>query len=222
MIKQVPELRFSVGLIDDHVLLRDALASVVSSFDDCTVVLKAGNGMEMIDNLAQSAMPDIIIMDINMPVMDGYDASYWLKQNHPSIPVIILTMYDSEMALVRLLKTGVKAFLKKDTHPRDLHHAIRSVVQHGYYYPYNPLGRMANIMRDSGNHYGSHTAVLSDNEITFLKFSSTEMTYKEIAQKMYISPRTIDNYRDALFDKLDVRSRVGLAMYAIKNGIVSF
>ncbi|MEO6917020.1 MAG: response regulator transcription factor [Chitinophagaceae bacterium] len=222
MINRTPGPGIKVGLIDDHLVLRDALAEVLGTFDDCSIVLKAGNGREMINLLAQSTIPDIIVMDINMPLMDGYEASCWIRENYPAIPVIILTMYDSEMALVRLLKTGVKAFLKKDTHPRDLHHAIRSVVQHGYYYPFNALGRLANLLRDPENHYSSQPALLTDNEITFLKFSSTEMTYKEIAQKMYISPRTVDNYRDSLFDKLDVRSRVGLAMYAIKNGIVTF
>ena len=214
--------QIKVGLVDDHALLRDALADVINSFEDCSVVMKADNGMEMIDKICQCPFPDIMIMDINMPMMDGYDTSAWLRKNYSSMPVIVLTMYDSEMALVRLIKNGVKAFLKKDTHPRDLRQAIGAVLENGYYYPYNSLGRLANQVRTSVNQSSVPSVLLSDNEITFLKFSSTEMTYKEIAQKMYISPRTIDNYRDALFDKLDVRSRVGLAMYAIKNGIVAF
>ena len=211
-----------VGLIDDHVLLRDALANVVNAFEGCSVTLRAGNGLEMIERMKSGIPPDVIIIDINMPMMDGYEAAAWIKSNYPGVHMIVLTMYDSEMALIRLLKTGVKAFLTKDTHPRELHYAISSVVTNGYYYPYNPLGKLANVFRSSGKLYSAPSILLTDNEITFLKLSSTEMTYKEIAQKMYISPRTIDNYRDALFDKLDIKSRVGLAMYAIKNGIVSF
>ena len=211
-----------IALVDDHQLLREALANTIGSFDDCRVCLSADNGKDLMEKIHTVILPDLIILDINMPEMDGYDTAAWLRDNYPSVPLIILTMYDSEIALLRLLKAGVRAFLKKNTHPRELYHAIRAVLDTGCYYPYNGIGKLSRTMRAMGNRENLQPAGLSENELTFLKFSSTEMTYKEIAQKMYISPRTIDNYRDSLFDKLDVRSRVGLAMYAIKNGLVRF
>lgn len=213
--------RIRIGLVDDHALVRDALADVINDFDSCRVNLKAAHGIEMIDSLKTGAIPDVLVLDINMPIMDGYETAAWLKENYPEIQIIVLTMFDSEMALIRLLRTGVKAFLQKDACLRELRYAIESVAREGHYYPYSPLGRLANGFLNS-KLYSTQTLLLSDNELMFLKLSSTEMTYKEIAKEMFISPRTIDNYRDALFEKLDIKSRVGLAMYAIRNGIVSF
>lgn len=212
-----------IALVDDHILLRDALAEVINSFDNCTVTIKAGNGKDFIQQLHLTRTPpDLVILDINMPLMDGYETSKWIKDHHPEINMIILTMFDSEIALIRLLQAGVKAFLKKDTYPQELQFAIESVLETGFYYSQNSSGKLANVFRNPARNFTTQPILLADNEITFLKLSSTEMTYKEIANLMFISPRTVDNYRDSLFGKLNVKSRVGLAMYAIKNGIVNF
>lgn len=212
--------KIKIALVDDHTLLRDALAGVISNFDHCVVVIKANNGKDFIQQLKFNPLPDLMMLDINMPLMDGYETAQWVKQNFPEISMVILTMFDSDVALIRLLQTGAKAFLKKDIHPKELEIAINSVLETGYYYSQNSSGKLANVFCNPSRNYATHHVMLTENEIAFLKFSSTEMTYKEIARNMYISPRTIDNYRDSLFDKLNVRSRVGLAMYAIKNGIV--
>jgi DNA-binding NarL/FixJ family response regulator len=136
---------------------------------------------------------------------------------------MMLTMYDSESALIRLLQAGVKGFLKKDIHPSELKFAIQSVVQSGYYYSHNTSGKLANLFRANGDKAPSlHKSMLTEQEVEFLKFASSELTYKEIAQKMSLNPRSVDSLRDHLFDKLDVRSRVGLAMYAIRHGLVAF
>jgi len=214
--------KLKIALIDDHILLRDALAGVISNFDNCSVMVRSDNGKDFIEQIKNASLPDLIVLDINMPVMDGYETAQWIKDNHPEINIIILTMFDSEIALIRLLQSGVKAFLQKDTHPRELEFAIESVVETGYYYSQNSSGKLANIFRNPSRNFTCHSVSLTDNEIIFLRFSCSEMTYKEIAKQMYISPRTIDNYRDSLFEKLQVKSRVGLAMYAIKNGIVNF
>lgn len=211
-----------IALVDDHILLRDALAGVISNFEHCTVIVRANNGKDFIEQIKNNSLPDVTILDINMPVMDGYETAKWIKDNHHEINIIILTMFDSEIALIRLLQSGVKAFLKKDTDPKELEFAIESVIETGYYYSQNSSGKLANVFRNPSRNFTTHPVSLTENEITFLKFSCSEMTYKEIAKQMYISPRTVDNYRDSLFDKLHVKSRVGLAMYAIKNGIVNF
>lgn len=216
------QTKFSIALVDDHVLLRDALANVINGFENCEVIIQASNGVDLIQQLKNKSKPDLVILDINMPVMDGYETARWVKENEPEIHIIVLTMFDSEIALIRLLQSGVQAFLKKDTHPKELHFAVESVMETGFYYSQNSSGKLANAFRNPGRSFTSYPVMLTDNEITFLKFSSTEMTYKEIATEMFISPRTVDNYRDQLFDKLNIRSRVGLAMYALKNGIISF
>jgi DNA-binding NarL/FixJ family response regulator len=215
-------LKIRIALVDDHVLLRDALSGVICSFENCVVTIGADNGKDFIEQLRTTVLPEIVVLDINMPMMDGYDTARWIKDNYPDLDIIILTMFDSEIALIRLLQTGVKAFLRKDSHPRELKFAIESVHETGYYYSQNSSGKLANVFRNPSRNYTNVPVSLTENEIRFLKFSSTEMTYKEIAAEMFISPRTIDNYRDSLFDKLNVKSRVGLAMYAIKNAIVNF
>lgn len=214
--------KLNIALVDDHILLRDALADVISNFENCNVVVRSNNGKDFVDHVKNAVLPDLIVLDINMPVMDGYETAQWLKDNHPEINIIVLTMFDSEIALIRLLQSGVKAFLKKDTHPRELEFAIESVAETGYYYSQNSSGKLANVFRNPNRNFATYTVSLTENEIAFLKFSCSEMTYKDIAKQMYISPRTIDNYRDSLFEKLQVKSRVGLVMYAVKNGIMNF
>lgn len=214
--------KIKIALIDDHVLLRDALAGVISSFNNCMVIARANNGKDFLEQIQSAALPSVIILDINMPLMDGYETAKWINENYPQISIIILTMFDSEIALIRLLQSGVKAFLRKDTHPKELEFAIESVIETGYYYSQNSSGKLANVFRNPSRNFSTYPISLTENEIIFLKFSSTEMTYKEIARYMFVSPRTVDNYRDSLFEKLQIKSRVGLAMYAIKNGIVNF
>ena len=211
-----------IAMLDDHILLRDALASVVNTFQDCKVILLARHGKEFIEKLQPGHLPDIVILDLNMPDLDGYETSKWLRNNYPDMYVLVLTMYDSEIALIRLLQNGVRGFLKKDIHPGELRSAIDSVIHTGYYYSYNSTGRLVNLFKNnSPKKFTPNTIILNENELAFLKFASTDMTYKEIAMQMNISPRTVDNYRDALFLKLTVKSRVGLAIYAIKCGIVT-
>ena len=212
-----------IALADDQVLLQTALASLIDSFDNCRVIQQAGDGNELIEQIKQGCRPDVVILDLNMPHKDGYEAAVWLKDNHPNVHVMMLTMYDSESALIRLLQVGVKGFLKKDIHPSELKFAIQSVVQSGYYYSHTTSGKLANLFRLNGDKAQAlHKNMLTDQEVCFLKLASSELTYKEIAQKMGLNPRSVDSLRDHLFDKLDVRSRVGLAIYAIRHGIIAF
>ena len=211
-----------IALVDDHTLIRDALAVVINTFENCKVMLLAGNGKEFIEKLQPENLPQLLILDLSMPQMDGHETSKWVKDNYPDIYVLILTMYDSELSLIRLLQWGVRGFLKKDIHPRELKDAIELTMRTGYYYSGNTTGKMVNMLRK--NELKSplvNTIILSENELSFLKLASTDRTYKEIAKEMKVSPRTVDNFRDSLFVKLNVKSRVGLVMYAIKNGVIA-
>jgi len=211
-----------VALVDDHILLRNALAILIDSFGDCRVIHQSGNGKEITKAITDGVIPDVVVMDLNMPEMDGFETARWLQHHFPKIYVLMLTMFDSELSLIRLLQTGVRGFLKKDIHPSELKFAIHSVMQSGYYYSNNTTGRLVNLFKNK--HDGSmplNNMVLSDQEVQFLKLACSDLTYKEIAQKLGLNPRTIDTLRDHLFIKLDVKSRVGLAMVAIKNGIMT-
>lgn len=213
-----------VALVDDHVLLRDALASLIENFENCRVIYQVSNGKEMINAInTQEETPDVVIMDLNMPEMDGYQTAKWLHKNHPEILVLMLTMYDSEIMLVRMLQTGVKGFLKKDIHPAELQFAIQSVVSSGYYYSRRASDKLVNLFRPGkDNVQNLHNTLLNEKELEFLELACSDLTYKEIAQQMSLNPRAVDNLRDSLFEKIDVKSRVGLAMYAIRNALVTF
>lgn len=211
-----------IAMADDHVLLRSALASLINTFENCEVIIQAGSGKELIDLLQKKQHEiNIVLLDLNMPNMDGFETATWLKDYCPNINVLMLTMYDSEVTLIRLLQAGVKGFLKKDIHPSELKFAIQSVNQYGYYYSHNTTGKLVNLFRNS-DEMKLQKSILSDQEIYFLKLAATDLTYKEIAMKIELNPRAVDNLRDHLFEKLDVKSRVGLAMYAIRQGIVRF
>lgn len=212
---------YKVLMADDHILLRNALASLIDTFDECSVIHLASNGEEVKLAMQKNEKPDIAILDLNMPKMDGYETAMWLQENYPAVKILILTMYDSEIALIRLLQAGVRGFLKKDIHPNELKAAIVAVANDGYYYSHNTTGKLTTFFQKTITASIEKT-ILSEVEIQFLKLASTDMTYKEIATVMQLTPRTVDNYRDALFEKLEVKSRVGLAIYAVKNGIVVF
>lgn len=211
-----------IALADDHVLLRNALASLINSFENCKVITEASGGKDLIKTLEAGSIPDVILMDLNMPQMDGYDTAKWMLTNHPEVHILMLTMYDTELTMIRLLQAGAKGFLKKDIHPSELKYAISSVMQFGYYYTNDTTGKLVNLFRRSQEQSTMIRSMLTETEIRFLRLTCSEMTYKEIAVVMHLNARAVDNLRDTLFSKLDVKSRVGLAMYSIKHGLHTF
>lgn len=214
--------KIKVALADDHILLRNGLAGLVKSFDDYTVLFEADNGQHLTDQIAEKGVPDLVLLDINMPLKDGFETARWLRDNHPEVRVMALSMLDNEQSIIRMLRQGAKGYILKDTHPREFKTALDTVMQKGFYYSEMVTGKLINAVNNLDTAADEVTTLvkLTEKEIEFLKLACTEMTYKEIADKMNLSPRTIDGYRDALFEKLKVRTRVGLVMYAIKNDIV--
>jgi two-component system invasion response regulator UvrY len=214
-------LRTKVCIVDDHVLLRNGLASLMKNFTDYSVLFEASNGKDLIAQIREGKLPDIVLLDINMPVMDGFETSLWLKQHHPDIKILALSMYDDDQAIIRMLQNGAKGYILKDSEALDLKNALDSVRNKGYYYSEMVTGKLIHAVHKAADEGKKTVAAiaLSERDIDFLKLVCTEMTYKEIAEKMLLSPRTIDGYRDSLFSKLGVRTRVGLAVYAIRQGI---
>lgn len=211
-----------IAIADDHVLFRSGVAGIVNNFDNCTIIFEAGNGNELIRFISAGLIPDLVLLDLNMPEMDGFATSKWLHNHHPKINVLMVTMYDTELTMIRLLQTGVKGFLKKDVTTSELRFAINNIMQFGYYYTNNTTGKLINLFRKSQEHSAMVKSTLSDLELKFLNYTCTDLTYKEIANEMNLNPRAVDNLRDNLFEKLEVKSRVGLAMYAIRHCIHTF
>jgi len=219
----MPVKEIKVALVDDHVLLRNGLASLINSFGGYRVLFGADHGKDFMSKLIASDMPDIVLMDINMPEMDGYETTLWLKNNYPLVNVLALSMYDNESAIIRMFKAGAKGYILKDCDPAELRTALDSISKKGFYYSEMVTGRLIHTINrmDDDDHSPGSPIQLTEREIEFLKLACSELTYKEIADRMFLGPRTIDGYRDALFEKLNIKTRVGLVMYAIKNGIVN-
>ncbi|MEN9685385.1 MAG: hypothetical protein RLZZ28_1171 [Bacteroidota bacterium] len=209
-------------LIDDHSLIRKALAVLIDSFADYHIMFGAANGKEFIEMLDPADLPDIVLMDISMPVMNGYETTAWITQNHPSIKVIALTMIQDERSIIKMLQNGVKGFVMKDVETEDLKKALDDVVQKGIYINDLLYKNLLHSLQGNAAFAEDDLQVmleLSEREKEFLRLLCTDKSYKEIAASMYLSPRTIDGYRDHLFSKLKVASRVGLVMFAIRNSI---
>ena len=203
----------TIGIADDHVLFRKGVVELVSGFSECEVVLEADNGADLLKILKKRKLPDVIILDINMPVMDGYSTAEALKNEYEGVRILALSMYGDEQSVIRMLKSGANGYILKDAEPGELEQALRDIVEKGFYYS-NEAGKLL-----LNNMHKKDEARLKDRELEFLELVSTEMTYKEIADKMCVSPRTVDGYREVLFEKLGVKSRIGLVVYAIKQGI---
>jgi len=211
---------YTVGVADDHSLMRQGLVELVNSFGNYQVVFQAGNGSELIEYIEKAILPDIILLDINMPGKDGFETALWLKQYHPGIKVIAVSMLSSEAAILRMLRNGVSGYILKMSDAGDLKEALDSVMKKGFHYSQLLTGHLLHAIQ-KGENNKPPVLELTEREIEFLKYACTEMTYREIAGKMFVSPRTVDGYRDNLFEKLNVQTRVGLAIFAIKNAIVS-
>lgn len=215
--------KVKLAVVDDHKLFRDGLAELINGFNEYTVMIEADNGIDFLKQIKTKGVPEIVLLDINMKEMDGFETAAWLKENHPDVKILVLSMYENENAVIRMIKAGAKGYVLKDITKKELEQALSSLVNKGYYYTDMITGKLIHILSgndDNKTGPGSKDAnSLNAKEMEFLKFACTELTYKEIAEKMSLSVHTIDGYRDALFEKLGIKSRVGLAIYAIKNKI---
>jgi two-component system invasion response regulator UvrY len=210
--------KIQVGIVDDHNLLRKALAKLISSFENYAVLFEGDSGKELKTKITLSVIPDIVLLDVNMPDMDGYETVRWLNKNYPQVKVLALSMFSDETTIIRMLRLGAKGYILKNIEPEELKEALDSIMKKDFYLSDYISGKIiSGLHKDLGN--PDEQVTLSDKEKEFLRLVCSELTYKDIADKMYISHRTVDNYRNVLFEKLKVKSRVGLVMYAIKNGI---
>ncbi|HOZ78379.1 MAG TPA: response regulator transcription factor [Ferruginibacter sp.] len=213
----------NIVLTDDHILLRNGLAGLIKNLGH-HVLFEADNGKDLIEKLNSRHLPDLVLMDINMPEMDGCEATEWLRKHHPKIKVLALSMYNNESAIIRMLKAGAKGYILKDSRPQQLEVAIDAIMKQGFHYSELLNGKLIHAINQMGDiSTDLNTLVhLHEKETEFLKLCCTEFTYKEIAARLSVSPRTVDGYRDALFEKLNVKTRIGLVMFSVKNGIVQF
>lgn len=209
--------KIHIAIVDDHTLFRSGVAGLMSEFGELEVIFEAENGQQMQYALAKHGLPDVVLMDINMPVMDGYDSTAWLRKNHPQIKVLALSMFEDDKAVIRMIKNGASGYVLKESKPGELLDAIKIIHTKGVYINDMVSGKL--IRSVAADEEGPE---LTKKELEFLHLCCSELTYKEIADNMFVSPRTVDNYREALFLKLNLKSRTGLVLYAIQNQIFTF
>lgn len=212
----MPTDAIQIVLVDDHRLFRSGLVSLISTFGDYHILFEAANGQELIRKISPQLKPDIILLDINMPVMGGVETAQWLRTNYPDVFVVILSMFEDAEKVLTMVKLGVKGYLLKDAEPEEFEQALKKVAKGELYYPEFVTRHMVNSFNRNVDE-----VKLNSRELEFLRLSATELTYKEIADAMFVSARTIDGYRDTLFEKLEIKSRVGLVLYAIKNNLIT-
>lgn len=216
-------MKTKVALVDDHELLRSGLAGIINSLGDFEVMLEAGHGQEFINKLDKTNLPDIVILDITMPIMDGYETAAWIRKEQPNIKVLVLSMLTNDMAIIRMLRNGVKGYIIKDSKPHVFREAIESIQKNEFYVNELVRDKLINYVSNEEDE-GKQTALLlniSEPEAQFLQLLCADKSYKQIADEMCVSVRTIDNHRDNLFKKLEIKTRVGLVLFAIKQGIVN-
>ncbi|HOZ52701.1 MAG TPA: response regulator transcription factor [Chitinophagaceae bacterium] len=209
-------MQTKIILVDDHTLVRNAIADLIEGNPDYIVTHQAGNGKELFEILANpNSIPDIILLDVNMPIMDGFATMEKLQIEFPDIHVLALSMNDDDETIIKMMKFGACGYISKLIKEEELILAIDTVVKKGYYYTNEVTNLIVGNFKQKPNKNEVH---FTEREKELLQYICTEMTYKEIADKMFLSPKTIDGYRDDLFQKLNIKSRVGLAVYAMRNG----
>lgn len=201
-------------LVDDHLLFRKSLISLINTISDkITVVSDFSNGIDLLKWLQINKEVDLIIIDINMKQMNGFDLAQTLNQEFTSLPVLVLSMLDDELTIIRMLKFGVKGYLTKNVDLIDIEKATEDILNEGFHFSENVKGGMVMAINDKSKF---PILELNKKEIQFLTLACSELTYKEIADKMNMSVKTVDSYRAILFEKFNVKSRVGLVIYALK------
>ena len=210
-------------IVDDHTLIRKSLINLLQSTGH-EVVGDAENGLDMIEQL-KHVEPDIAIIDCVMPLMDGHETAEWLKTHRPEIKVLALSMNSDDFTVIRMLKAGARGFVLKGAQLEELQEAIHQVDVHGFFYSDFISDKLPTVFQSDEKVISKKekpTDIISEREMEFLKLACSELTYKEIADQMNVSVRTVDGYRESLFEKLTIKNRVGLVLFAIQHGVMKF
>jgi two-component system, NarL family, invasion response regulator UvrY len=211
-------IQVKLAIVDDHKMFTEALAESLSQVEGIEVLFTAYHGKEFL-KLCHSAdtLPDVVLLDINMPFLDGYKTAEEMRTAFPAIRLLALSMNNSEESIMKMLKAGARGYVLKDSSHQELQRAIFNVMEHGYFHSDLVAGALLNLTQGKTN---ATQWDLSARESHFLSLACTDLTYKEIADKMCVAERTVDGYREALFVKFNVKSRTSLAVFAIRHGLV--
>ncbi|HEY1031141.1 MAG TPA: response regulator transcription factor [Flavipsychrobacter sp.] len=215
----------SIFLVDDHTIVRNGIKELIERIGDYEVIAQFDNGQELIDAIDNGEKADIIIMDLAMPVMDGKEAARQLRDRNTDIPVLILTIDSTEKTIIELFKLGVRGYLPKNCTAEVLRKAIDDIMNTGYYHNDLLIKALQSDEKGGARRNDEKQKVLkliTERERVFLELvcSEEEYTYEQMADILKVHRRTIDGYRESLFDKFNIKSKTGLVLFAIKYGLV--
>jgi DNA-binding NarL/FixJ family response regulator len=210
-----------VAIADDHKIFRKGVILSLRHYTNLKFVLEADNGEDLLANIEQ-AKPDVVLMDLRMPVKDGIETTKYISLNYPDISVIVLTMHEDERFVNHLMENGANGYLLKSTDPAEIKKAITDVVTKGYY-----LNNFVNRILLNKAHSKAKSAPslnseqdITDREKDVLRYICMEFTSQEIGEKMSISPRTVESIKDRLMERFGVKNTAGLVFYVVKNNLV--
>lgn len=212
-----------IAIVDDHCLVRSGLSNTINCFKNYKVLFEADNGKDFIQKINPDKLPEIVILDISMPEMDGYETARWIRTNYPSIKTIALSVDKDERSVIRMIRNGANGYLPKICMPFELETALNVIRDKGMFFNnilYNNFSSTINNSLSEMQEKYEKITELNATEKIFLQHACTELSLKQIAAEMCVSPRTVDGYRDKLFEKLEVNSRVGLVLVALKSGYI--
>ncbi|MFM8744451.1 MAG: response regulator [Cytophagales bacterium] len=213
-----PSNKIRVGIVDDHQLFTKSLTMLINSFLRFQVVLEASNGKDLQKKLnSMSPLPQILLIDVNMPLMNGLATAEWVAKAYPSLKMVALSMNDEEETIIQMFRAGCSAYLFKDIEPTELERALDEVHAIGYF---NPGSHSADYEEIKEATEKNHHPDFSVREREFLKLCCSELTYKEISQRMAISQNTVDSYRETMFKKLKVNSRTAMVLKALRKKLI--
>jgi DNA-binding NarL/FixJ family response regulator len=213
--------KIKIAIADDYKIFREGLKVGLSSDQDLDVMFEADNGEDLIKELETHA-PDVILMDLKMPVMDGMEATKEIRKKYPNVKVLVVTMYDDDKFIIHLMEIGANGYLLKNAEPEEIKRSIHAVHENGYYF--NDLVNKALlkklVMKNNLKPSFNQNIDLTERELQVLKLICEEKTAVEIGKEIFLSPRSVEGIRQRLIEKVGVRNTAGLVMFAIKNGIV--
>lgn len=211
-----------IAIVDDHRLFRQGLTFILKDEADIQILFEAENGQELLTQLEEH-QPQIVLLDLDMPVMDGFATTEALIAQYPELKILILTMHDDEQFMVRLMDTGANGYLLKNANSEEMIRAIQTLATNEYYF--NERLSMAMLKqigkKSKPNKIALAASELTHRELEVLQLICAEQTTTEIADQLCLSPRTIESYRKTLFEKTGVKNMAGLVMWAVRNGFVS-
>ena len=215
----------NIAIADDQMLFRRGMAGIINTFENMTVICEADNGHKLLGFLETTTQkPDVILMDLSMPELNGIDTMKFIHEKYPEQKVIILSIHNEEKFVIYLIELGASAYLFKNSEPEDVEKAIRGVIEKGFYFSEDTLSTFHKRLSNKKSHVSVHDNIpitLSVRGIEVLNLICQEQTANEIAEKLFISVRTVDGHRNNLLEKTGARNTAGLVIFAIKNHLVS-